>query len=289
MLDSLNSAVAGLRNFQSKLDVIGNNIANSNTVAYKSAQANFEDTFSQTLQGGTKAVGELQVGSGVQVSAIKNNFTAGSYQQTGIESNLYINGDDGFFVVKDAGGQEFATRAGDFNVDSQGYLVTNQGYRVQGYSDQVADGGTMSTRGDIRIWDDPTTRPVTAKDPNAAPAGFKINSDGRVVMTLTDGTKYDSGQVLLQKFQDVSMLTKEGSNLYSNLDAAGPIGGTSPTSVEPGTNGVGSLKSGALEMSNVDLAAEFANLITTQRGFQANARIITTSDEMLQEVVNLKH
>ena len=270
------------------MDVIGNNIANSNTIAYKSARANFEDTFSQTLQGGSKAVGELQVGSGMQVSSIKSDFTGGTYQQTGIESNLYINGSDGFFLVKNDAGEEFATRAGDFTVDKQGYLVTNEGYRVQGFSDQVARDGAMSTRGDIRIIDDPATRPVPLKNPLAAPAGFKIDTNGRVRLTMDDGTTYDSGQVLLQKFQDVSMLTKEGNNLFSNLSAAGPLGGDSLTSVTPGTNGTGELKSGALEMSNVNLASEFADMITTQRGFQANAKIITTSDEMLQDIVNLK-
>jgi len=288
MLNSLNSGVAGLINFQEKMDVIGNNIANSNTIAYKSARANFEDTFSQTLQGGSKAVGELQVGSGMQVSSIKSDFTGGTYQQTGIESNLYINGSDGFFLVKNDAGEEFATRAGDFTVDKQGYLVTNEGYRVQGFSDQVARDGAMSTRGDIRIIDDPATRPVPLKNPLAAPAGFKIDTNGRVRLTMDDGTTYDSGQVLLQKFQDVSMLTKEGNNLFSNLSAAGPLGGDSLTSVTPGTNGTGELKSGALEMSNVNLASEFADMITTQRGFQANAKIITTSDEMLQDIVNLK-
>ena len=83
-------------------------------------------------------------------------------------------------------------------------------------------------------------------------------------------------------------LTKEGLNLYSGIAAAGPLGGTSPTAAAPGTNGLGRIESGALELSNVDLANEFANMITTQRGFQASARIITTSDEMLQELVNLK-
>src|SRR5437016_3830169 len=121
MLNSLNSGVAGIRNFQAKLDVIGNNIANSNTIAYKAARTNFADTFSQTLQGGSTAGGSLQVGSGVQVASIQNDFTRGVFQSTGRESNLYIDGADGFFIVKDQGGNEFATRAGDFTVDDQGY------------------------------------------------------------------------------------------------------------------------------------------------------------------------
>ena len=288
MLSSLNSGVAGLRNFQSKLDVIGNNIANSNTIAYKAAHANFADTFSQTLQGGSRAGGELQVGTGVQTASIKNDFSRGSYQNTGIESNLYVNGPDGFFVVKNADGEEFATRAGDFVVDKQGYLVTNDGLRVQGFTDQVATGGAMTTRGDIRIFDDPANRPIAPRVAGAKLAGFNIQDDGRIRMKLDDGSEYESGQVLLERFEDNNLLEKTGDNLYTNLRAAGPLGGDALTAVEPGTEGTGKLKSGALEMSNVDLAGEFADLITTQRGFQANARIITTSDEMLQEVVNLK-
>ena len=288
MLSSLNSGVAGLRNFQSKLDVIGNNIANSNTIAYKAARANFADTFSQTLQGGSKAGGALQVGTGVQTASIKNDFSRGSYQNTGIESNLYINGPDGFFIVKNADGEEFATRAGDFVVDKQGYLVTNDGLRVQGFTDQVATGGAMTTRGDIRIFDDPATRPIAPRVPGAKLTGFNIQADGRIRMKLDDGSEYESGQVLLERFEDNNLLEKSGDNLYTNLRAAGPLGGDALTAVQPGTDGTGLLKSAALEMSNVDLAGEFADLITTQRGFQANARIITTSDEMLQEVVNLK-
>jgi flagellar hook protein FlgE len=288
MLNSLNSGVAGLRNFQAKLDVIGNNIANSNTIGYKAAHTNFEDTFSQTLQGGSKAIGELQIGSGMQVSSIKNDFSAGTYQQTGNESNLYINGSDGFFVVKNSDtGEEFATRAGDFTMDKQGYLVTNEGYRLQGYTNEVASGGAMSTLGDVRVNYDPTNPPA-GLTPGSQYAGYKIDTDGRIKVTLDNNQTYDSGQVLLQTFTDVNMLTKEGNNLYSNLNAAGPAGGTVDPSIVPGSSGTGKLKSGALEMSNVDLAGEFADLISTQRGFQANARIITTSDEILQEVVNLK-
>lgn len=288
MLNSLNSGVAGIRNFQAKLDVIGNNIANANTIAFKAARTTFADTFSQTLQGGSTSGGALQVGSGVTVSAIKNDFTRGIFQNSGRPSDLYIDGSDGFFIVKDQEGRTFATRAGDFVVDNDGYLVTNDGYRVQGYRDAVQPGGAFTNRGDIRIFDDPANRPVTATTPDARAAGFKILADGRVRMHLSDNTEYECGQVLLQRFQDLHLLEKEGNNLFSNLVEAGPLGGEVTLGEPPGTNGMGTLISGALEMSNVDLASEFADLITTQRGFQANARIITTSDEVLQEVVNLK-
>lgn len=282
MLNSLNAGVSGIRTYQSKLDVIGNNIANSNTLAFKSASANFSDTFSQTLAGGSEATGALQVGSGVQTATIKNNFARGSYQKTGNATDLYIDGDQGFFTVRNPEGGTFATRAGDF-VIREGYLCTKDGYRVQGYTDHVATNGTMATLGDIRIEHDANTSPVET-EAGVTMDTFEILPNGRVHIRLSDDQSYDVGQVLLQRYQDTSMLEKDGNNLYRNTDAAGAIGNPVP----PNTNGTGPIKSGALEMSNVDLAGEFADLITTQRGFQANARIITTSDEMLQEVVNLK-
>ena len=146
----------------------------------------------------------------------------------------------------------------------------------------------MATRGDIRVFDDPNARPVTPLRPDAEYAGYAIRPDGRVRIRMDDGTEYDAGQVLLQKFEDPNLLEKQGNNLFGNLREAGPLGGDALTSTVPGTSGTGQIKSKSLEMSNVDLGSEFADMITTQRGFQANARIITTSDEMLQEVVNLK-
>ena len=110
-----------------------------------------------------------------------------------------------------------------------------------------------------------------------------------VKVRLSDGSEYTRGQVLLQRFSDPQALQKEGLNLYSGIGSAGPLGGgTAPLAEAPGTNGLGRIESGALELSNVDLANEFTSMITTQRAFQASARIITTSDEMLQELVNLK-
>ena len=116
-------------------------------------------------------------------------------------------------------------------------------------------------------------------------------------MLLTDGTQYVRGQIFLQNFKNPQALLKQGSNLYSNLATAGPIG-VSDSSVndtmikenaqEPGSSGVGRIAAGALELSNVDMAREFSNMITTQRAFQANARMVTTSDEILKEMMALK-
>ena len=119
--------------------------------------------------------------------------------------------------------------------------------------------------------------------------GFSIDSLGKVNVKLSDGSEYVRGQILLQSFKDPQALQKEGANLWSGIGSAGPLGGSaSPTPGAPGTNGLGKLESGALELSNVDLANEFSQLIVSQRAFQASARMITTSDEVLQELINLK-
>lgn len=282
MIRSLTSAVSGIQQFQQRMDVIGNNIANVNTVAFKAARTNLADSFSQTLAssnlGGDAAA---QVGLGVITSGIYNQYTQGAINRTGVETDLAISG-EGFFVVRDpVSGNVFVTRAGDFRIDSDNYLITNGGLRVQGYNDLA-----LSTIGDIQI--DAVQRPPSA-DPSAELASFGIDGLGRISVRLTDGTEYVRAQILLQNFTNPQALMKEGNNLYSGIGAAGPLGGPlTPTPAPPGSSGLGRIQSGALELSNVDLSNEFSNLIQTQRAFQANARIISTTDEMLQELVNLK-
>jgi flagellar hook protein FlgE len=146
--------------------------------------------------------------------------------------------------------------------------------RVQGFSD-----AGLTTRGDILV--DGTG--------SGAPAGtdvasVSIDPEGKIKVRMEGGIEFIRGQILLQNVRSPQNLVKEGNNLYSGMAYAGSLAQTSV----PGSSGLGKLAGSALEMSNVDLANEFANLITTQRAFQANARIITTSDEMLQEMVNLK-
>jgi flagellar hook protein FlgE len=287
MLRSLTSAISGLQNFQQRMDVIGNNVANVNTTAFKGARVNLSDSFSQTLRsssagtGGSSGTSAMQIGSGTSIQAITNVYTQGALARTGVGTDLAITG-GGFFVVRDTiSNNQFVTRAGDFRIDETGYLVTNSGLRVQGYSDAA-----LATVGDILI--DTQGMPATS-DPLATLVSFAIDIEGKVNVNLSDGSQFVRGQILMQNFSDPQGLMKEGSNLYSGIGAAGPLGGSgNPTPAPPGTNGLGKIQSGALELSNVDLANEFTNLITTQRAYQANARIITTSDEMLQELVNLK-
>ncbi len=255
MLGSLNTAITGLQAFQQQINVVGNNIANVNTTGFKTARADFEDNFSQALAGSGPNV---QVGSGVSLAAIPNNFNQGTISSTGVGSDLAIAG-QGFFTVRNSvDSTMYATRAGDFHLDSAGYLVTTEGLRVQG------------STGDLLV--DPAT--VVA---------FSIDQNGNINVVKKDGTTAVSGQVQLMSFADPSQLMKQAENRYSWTAAAG-----ASTLAAPRTNGLGALQSAALELSNVDLTSEMSNLIMAQRSFQANARIISTSDEMLQEIVNLK-
>jgi len=288
MLRALQSGVSGIQQFQNRLDVIGNNIANSNTIAFKSARVDFADAFSQTLQvssassSGSGQAG-MQVGSGVTTSSVKNIFTQGALNRTGVGTDMAIDG-DGFFVVRDPVSQvEYATRAGDFRLDSNNYLITNKGLRVQGFN--AANNTSGGAQGDIQI--DANLAPATTNPP-ATLTTFSVGRDGNINVHMSDGTQFMRAQILLQRFSDPQALLKEGDNLYSGIASAGPLGGTTPSAGQPGTSGLGGIESSALELSNVDLANEFASLIATQRGFQASARIITTSDEILQELVNLK-
>jgi flagellar hook protein FlgE len=271
MLLSLDSSASALDQFQQSLDVIGNNIANVNTVGFKSANTDFADAFSQTL--GSNSSGSMQIGTGVLTSAITNQFTQGTITSTGVQTDMAIN-QNGFFMVKDpTTNQEYATRDGEFHVDTNGYLITNSGMRVQGYSD-----AGLTTLGDIKI--DNTGAP---NGDTAAVSSYTFASSGNVNVQLTDGTQFTRGQILLQNFSDPSQLIKSGDNLYSGLTLAGPLS----TPSAPDANGLGSIVTGSLEMSNVDLAGQLTSLITTQRAYEANTKVITTSDEILQDLVNL--
>jgi flagellar hook protein FlgE len=270
MIQSLNTGVTGLHQFQQRIDVIGNNIANVSTVGYKGARATSSDSFSDTLGNA------VQVGRGATTAGVSSVFTQGDLTQTGAPADMAIDG-EGFFTVKDTTtGTIYATRDGSFTRTSDGYLVTSGGLRLQGFSDAA-----LTTRGDVKL---DATGAVGAAA-GAAVASYSIDKQGKVQVALDDGSAvFTRGQVLLQNFTTPQALAKEGNNLYSNLAAAGPLAQTGA----PAAGGLGEIASRYLELSNVDLTSEFANLIVAQRGFQANSKIITTSDELLQEIINLK-
>ena len=282
MLRSLFSAISGLRANQFMLDVTGNNIANANTAGYKASNVVFQDTLSQMLTAGSAPTATsggsnpIQVGLGVQVGGVTSNFGQGSAQTTGRATNLMISG-DGFFVIG-RGSEDLYTRAGAFNFDSAGNLVTVDGDVVQGYPADA--GGNFTASGnpvDISIpdlADENAVNPLTS---------YNIGSDGIITGIYADGTKSPLFQVALANFANPEGLDKVGDTAYRSSTNSGAV-----QLGAPGTGRRGDLMGGALEMSNVDLAQEFTNLIIAQRGFQATSRVITTSDQVLEELVNIK-
>jgi flagellar hook protein FlgE len=280
------AGVSGLRTHQTMMDVVGNNIANVNTAGFKASSTVFQDVLSQTLQGAsapaaaagtTPATGgtnPAQVGLGVRMGGISTNTAQGASQLTGRATDLAVQG-DGYFVINQ-GGQTLYTRAGGFGLDATGQLVTPAGGLVQA----VPGSPGAQADGSIRIPTDGTIQ------------SFSIGPNGAVVGVTTAGLNVDFGQIALASFPNPGGLEKVGGSLLrASLNSGAVIAGpATPVGAggAPGANGRGTLAVGVLEMSNVDLAQEFTNLIVAQRGFQANSRTITTSDELLQELVNLK-
>lgn len=432
MMRSMYSAVSSLRAHQLKMDVIGNNIANVNTVGYKASRVTFQEVFSQTLrgagrpqEGGRGGTNPQQVGLGINVSSMDTFHIRGAVERTDYNTDLMING-DGFFIVSDtaAGSSKTYTRAGNLGLDTDGNLITPEGFYVLGYKSDGNGGfvesleglkisksitsppkptdiavfeGNISSNIDVSITgpapvaggkfetvmkvydslgnaqnievtfqraDDGSTSErdfnvtitkingiaptATSFDPvapfslkfdasgeltsasksvglvvgdaangfngasqlimnldfsnltsysakndaaalkiNGYESGklddFTISSTGEIEGAFSNGEIQILGKIRLANFKNPAGLLKTGSNMYRETSNSGEA-----MFGDAGAGGFGSLNPGALEMSNVDLSSEFTNMITTQRGFQANSRIITTSDEMLQEIVNMK-
>ncbi|MEK4522587.1 flagellar basal body rod protein FlgG [Psychrobacillus sp. FSL W7-1457] len=307
MIRSMYSGISGLKNFQTKLDVIGNNISNVNTYGFKKGRTVFKDLISQTTSGASGAsenrggVNAKQVGLGSQLASIDTIHTGGSLQSTGNTLDLGLSG-DGFFIVGEtnatpvpggaaAGLQNFQyTRAGNFYMDANGYLVNGEGKYVYGFSENMEDADTTGT----------PAVPGTAPNYSIAPDGtltgtvgpiriptnaksMSISQDGTVTFVDAFNELQYAGKLITAKFPNAGGLEKSGSNYYTPSSNSGD-----PMFSFAAQNGVGSIESGFLEMSNVDLSEEFTDMIVAQRGFQANTRIITTSDQILEELVNLK-
>jgi len=388
------------------MDVIGNNIANVNTVGFKGSRVTFQDVFSQTMSSGSASTTPQQVGLGVGIASTDLNTGAGSFQLTGRELDLAIEG-NGMFILKGGDGQRIYTRVGNFDWDSEGFLVNpGTGSRVQGWmadsSGEVAstsavdlsdiklikgdvalpqpsanvtmggnldagtaDAGTYQTtftaydslgnpqsivvtftKTSANAWSWEATGPVDANVSgtgnlsfntdgtvstvpptgtiNMSPPGAESNqaieldftkvtqayagsagssvlvrkvdgypmgvlesvtvdASGQITGVFSNGSRRVMAQVGMASFTNPAGLQKIGNSAFAESSSSGaPLMGT------PNTGGRGRLVPGNLEMSNVDLSAEFTNMIVTQRGFQANTRVITASDEMLQDVVNLR-
>ena len=415
MMRALFAGVSGLRNHQTRMDVIGNNIANVNTVGFKGQRVTFKEAFFQMLAGASRSQQDLgglnpmQIGTGVNLGSIDTLFTQGSLETTGQPLDLAIQG-SALFVLGD-GSRQYYTRAGDFQLDADGRMVSpSSGYVVQGIlADSAGNLSTTAAIGDIRIQlgqrsaaqqtstvtllgnlDDgaavgdthsmgitvydpaggshqlrmlftktgagawswtatldgtavPATTPGTVTfNPDGTLASFtypdggaalslttaggttfdvavdagtvggidglagfanasnavvsaqdgyqagdlvNISVDARGVITgyFSNGVTRSLAQIALATFSNPGGLVRNGANNYSESSNSGAAvigfaGGTTSSTLTPGT----------LEASNVDISQEFTDMIIAQRGYQANARVISTADEMLNELVNLR-
>lgn len=250
-------AKTGLEAQQARMTEISNNLANVNTTGFKSGRVNFEDLLYQTVSqpGGptstqTQQPTGLMMGTGVRIVSTEKDFSEGSVTQTNNPLDVAING-RGFIQVQRPDGTLAYTRDGSLKIDSQGQLVTNDGYSVQ-------PGINLPTN----------TQSVT------------ISADGIVSAQLPgQATPQQVGTLTLADFVNAPGLQPIGQNLYVETAASGP-----PQTGTPGVSGLGTLQQGSLEASNVDVASELVNMIETQRAYEMNSKAIQTSDQMLQYV-----
>ena len=269
MLRSMYSGVSGMRGFQTKLDVIGNNIANVNTVGFKSGRVMFQDILSQSVGGVTApeegtsgGVNAKQIGLGTAISSIDTVHTGGSAMTTNQPTDLRINGDGSFVLQAGDEGEQVLTRAGNFTLDAARQLVNADGLFV------LDTGGAP-----IQLPEEVTS--------------FTIAQDGTIIGATADG-QVEVAQIGVVRVVNPGGLEKLGGSTFRMTVNANPDGEIEILAPNDAETGTGAIISGQLEMSNVDLTSVFTEMIVAQRGFQANSRIITTSDEILQEVVNLK-
>lgn len=262
-ITALHTAATGMQTLSSKIDVIANNIANADTVGFKSSRANFQDLLYQvrtqpgiqTSDTTTSPLG-TQVGLGVTMSNTQILFRQGS-TMPGTNLDASING-EGFFQVDLPDGRTGYTRAGNFIRNSAGELVLGNSF---GY----------------RLKDSPSI-------PDNTPSQqISISSNGQISAPDANGAPQVLGQIQLARFPNPSGLIQVGGNIFVESGASGP-----PTEGNPATDGLGELLPGNLELSTTEAVTELVELIKTQRVFQMNSQTIQTADEALQTVANLR-
>lgn len=259
---SLWSAASGMKTQQSHIDVVAHNLANVNTVGHKKQRAEFQDLLYQTMRSAGANNGAdsqypegLQIGLGSKLAATTRIFTQGNFQESGNPLDIAIEG-EGFFQIQLPDGTTAYTRAGNFKLDSNRRLVTSDGY--------------------------PLTDDITF-DETAPLETITVSTDGTCSCTPAGQGVQEVGRIMLARFVNPAGLYARGKNLLTETDASGP-----PIESEPGTEGSGTLLQTVMEMSNVQVVEEMVNMIVAQRAYESNARVVTTSDSMLETANGLK-
>ena len=343
MLRSLYSGISGMKVNQTKLDVIGNNLANVSTTAFKGSRVNFSTTISQTLGSASAASDSLggvngkQIGLGAQISSIDKIMSQGSMQSTSRSLDVAVDG-SGYFMV--AAGPELTggtndkitiddngidampanssvayTRDGSFVLDNEGNLLTSKGYRVLGFAmettnppqntkiDNIEDDGNVlyvesnnSTKAiddklvSLKIPDKVTKIDAQGTRTDVAVKSFNISADGLITGVLETGEITALGQIAMSSFKNEVGLTDIGNNMYepSGSSGAAIISSGKNSTAGRDSSGYGDILQGYLEMSGVDMAEQFTDMIVATKAFQAAGKTITTGDEILSEIINLK-
>lgn len=342
MLRSLYSGISGMKVNQTKLDVIGNNLANVSTTAFKGSRVNFSTTISQTLGSASAASDSLggvngkQVGLGAQIASIDKIMSQGSMQSTSRSLDVAVDG-SGYFMVATgpaltgdadaitinnngigtmpANNSVAYTRDGSFVLDNEGNLLTSKGYRVLGFAMQTTDpvnGGNIDNIEDdgkvLYVESNNQTKAiddklVSLKIPDkvlkddgkgnktpVAVKSFNISADGLITGVLETGEITALGQIAMSSFKNEVGLTDIGNNMYEPSGSSGAAIISSGKNSTAGRNssGYGDILQGYLEMSGVDMAEQFTDMIVATKAFQAAGKTITTGDEILSEIINLK-
>lgn len=277
MFSSYSTALTSLAAHATAVDVVGSNLANLNTTGFKATTISFRDLVSAPASGT-----QTMVGLGLSTPLTFLNQTQGPIDATGGRYDAAIQGDGFFVVTHDA--ETLYTRAGNFHVDRDGYLVTATGDRVQGYQvSETGEGEDGATLADIRIENlMPGAGGDTGTDETENVIGISVLDGGYVTARYADGSEKPLFQLAIARFANPEELRNVGNNAVAMTTRSGDawVG-------RPDANGLGKVIGGAVESSNVDIARALTDLLTYQRGYQASSKIITASDELTQETLNL--
>jgi len=260
MQSSLYIGATGMEAQRVNIDVIANNLANVNTSGFKRSRADFQELMYQTNQAagtetaaGTEVPTGIQIGLGVEPSSVQKIFQQGGLTTTENPLDLAIEG-DGFFQISMPDGETGYTRAGNFKLDSQGEIVTSEGNPLE--PSITIPGDTLS---------------------------ITITSDGTVsALQAGNLTPTTIGQIELARFTNPGGLNAMGKNIFMPSGSSGSV-----TTANPGSDGLGTVNQGFVEMSNVNIVEEMVNMIVSQRAYELNSKVVQTSDQMLQIANNI--
>ncbi len=261
MIRALFTSATGMEAQKINIDVIANNLANVNTVGYKKARADFQELYYQTekMPGGISAEGSqipsgIQIGLGVRPAAVQKVFTQGDFVQTNNKLDLAIEG-EGFFQIQMPDGNTAYTRSGAFKLDSEGRIVNSEGFLIS--PNITIPANTLS---------------------------ITFGTDGKVtVVQAGSNTPVEIGQIQIAKFTNPAGLRSIGRNLFEATEASGAA-----TVANPGTDGIGTITQGFVEMSNVNVVEEMINMIISQRAYEIASKAIQATEDIIQMTNNLK-